>query len=168
MKSLKLLMFAGLASIAFCVASAQNTTSGSKANSAGALIDLVADSGFYDQQAGRAVYEGNVRATQGLATIWADKVTITLKNNAADSIEATSKSSKKLVRFEYKGKKQPIKGQGRKALYQVSSKTVTLSGNAKIEQGKDVIKGNKLSYNLTKEVIKGSRVRMSFLPNSKK
>ncbi len=135
-------------------------------DSASQPIDLVADSGFYDQMAGVAVYEGNVRAKQGAATIWADKVTITLKNNAADSIVASSQNGK-LVRFEYLGDKKPIRGQGQKAVYKVPTKMVELSGNAQIVQGQDVVKGNKLIYDLAKEIIQGSRVRMTFLPGSK-
>lgn len=133
-------------------------------DSASMPIDLVADSGYYDQVAGIAVYEGNVKIAQGASTIWADKIKVTLKNNAAQLIEATS-NGKGLVKFVYKGEKQPIKGQGNKATYKVPSKTVTLTGNAKVEQGKDVVKGNSLTYDLAKEVIKGSRVRMTFLPS---
>ncbi len=54
-------------------------------------IDVVADKGSYDQQAGIAIYEGNVKITQGIATIWADKVTVILKNNTAERIEADGK-----------------------------------------------------------------------------
>lgn len=129
-------------------------------------IDLQADSGYFDQQAGRAVYEGNVKVTQGVATIWAHKITIMMNNNTAERIEADSNKSKP-VRFEYNGEKHPIKGQGQKAVYRVANKTVTLSGNAKVEQGKDVITGSKLTYDLSKEVIKGSRVRMTFQPGKK-
>ncbi|PID63765.1 MAG: lipopolysaccharide transport periplasmic protein LptA [Gammaproteobacteria bacterium] len=156
---MKYLLFATTLALAPALVCAQN-------KSATMPIDLVADSGFYDQMAGIAVYEGNVRAKQGDATIWAHKITITLKNNAADVIEAIG-NKKSLVRFEFKGDKQPIKGQGQKATYQVPKKIVTLSQNAKIEQGKDLIKGNKLTYDLSKEIIRGSRVQMTFLPNKK-
>ncbi len=123
-------------------------------------IDVVADKGSYDQQAGFAIYEGNVKITQGVATIWADKVTVILKNNTAERIEADGKPTK----FDYRGEKQPIKGSASHVVYEVLSKTVELSGNAVITQGKDNIKGSRLSYNLDKEVIEGSRVKMTFQP----
>lgn len=126
-------------------------------------IDLVADKGSYDQVAGVAVYEGNVKITQGIATIWADKVTIILKNNAAERIEADGKPAK----FEYIGDQQPIRGKAKHTVYEVADKTVTLTGDAEITQGKDVIKGKQLSYQLDKEIIKGSRVKMSFQPDKK-
>lgn len=128
-------------------------------------IDVEADGGTYDQLAGLAVYSGNVKVTQGVSTIWAHKLTIVLKNNTAERLEAEG-NSKKTVRFEYKGKKQPIVGTGQKVVYHVPKKTVTLSGNAQVLQGKDVIKGNQLTYNLDKELIEGSRVKMTFLPKN--
>lgn len=126
-------------------------------------IDLIADKGSYDQQAGVAVYEGNVKVVQGIATIWADKLTIYLKNNTAERIEAIGNP----VEFEYKGEKQPVYGEGKKVIYDVLPKVVSLSGNALVKQGKDTIKGTKLTYDLVKENIAGSRVQMSFLPAQK-
>ncbi len=61
-------------------------------------------------------------------------------------------------------RKQPIKGSAAHVVYEVLSKTVELTGNAVITQGKDSIKGNRLSYNLDKEIIEGSRVKMTFQP----
>lgn len=135
-------------------------------DSSGMPIDLEADSGYFNQLAGRAVYEGNVKVTQGVATIWAHKITITMKNNTAERLEAVG-NGKKPVRFKYTGNKQPINGQGNKVVYQVPNKIVTMTGNAKVEQGKDVIKGKTLTYDLSKEIIKGSRVRMTFQPSKK-
>lgn len=140
------------------VSFAQDGQSGAK--SSAMPIDLVADKGTYDQATGLAVYEGNVKVTQGIATIWADKLTIILKNNTAERIEAIGSP----VKFEYLGDKQPIKGRGNKAIYEVVNKTITLTGNAVVEQGKDVVKGSELMYNLDKEIIRGSRVKMTFLP----
>lgn len=139
---------------------AEQTDASSKSSSM--PIDLVADKGSYDQLAGLAVYEGNVRVTQGISTIWADKITIILKNNAAESVEAIGKP----VKFEYLGDKQPIKGQGQKAIYNVVEKIITLSGEAVVTQGEDVIKGSQLTYHLDKELIKGDRVKMTFLPKN--
>ncbi|PIE39971.1 MAG: lipopolysaccharide transport periplasmic protein LptA [Gammaproteobacteria bacterium] len=129
-------------------------------------IDVEADTGTYDQLAGLAVYSGNVKVNQGVATIWAHKLTVILKHNTAERLEAEG-NSKAPVRFEYKGNKQPIVGKGEKVVYTVVDKIVTLSGNAVVQQGQDIIKGNQLTYNLQKEVIGGSRVKMTFLPGNK-
>lgn len=133
------------------------------AQESGQAIDLVADKGSYDQQAGIAVYEGNVKVTQGVATFWADKLTIYLKNNTAERIEAVGKP----VKFNYKGEKQPIDGEGNHVVYKVLPKIVSLSGNAVVKQGKDTIKGKTLTYDLGKETIGGTRVKMTFLPAKK-
>lgn len=124
------------------------------------LIDLVADKGSYDQQKGIAVYEGNVKVTQGVATFWADQLTIYLKNNTAERIEAKGQP----VKFHYQGEKQPIDGEGQTVSYEILPKIVTLSGQAIVKQGQDTIEGNTLTYDLNKETIGGTRVRMTFLP----
>ncbi len=123
-------------------------------------IALEADEGTYDQQAGMAVYKGNVKVTQGVSTIWADKLTIVLKDNAAERIEATGNP----VKFKYAGDKQPITGQGKQAIYDVTDKIITLAGGAVVKQGTDMVKGDRLTYHLDKEIIRGKRVRMTFLP----
>lgn len=123
-------------------------------------IDLVADKGNYDPVAGLAVYEGNVVVTQGVATMRADKLTIYLVNNAAERLEVEGKPAK----FEYKGDKQPIYGEGLQGIYYVVEKKIKLSGNAMVKQGEDVVKGNVLTYNVDSEIITGNRVKMTFLP----
>lgn len=123
-------------------------------------IDLTADKGSYDQQKGIAVYEGNVKVTQGVATFWADKLTIYLKNNTAERIEAKGEP----VKFHYQGEKQPIDGEGQLVTYDILPQVVTLSGQAIVKQGQDTIQGKVLTYDLTKETIGGTQVRMTFLP----
>ncbi len=132
----------------------------SAAGSSEMPIDLEADDATYDQLAGLAVYKGNVKVTQGASTIWADKLTVVLKDDAAERIEAVGNP----VKFKYAGDKQPIDGQGKQAIYKVTEKIITLSGNAFVRQGTDIVKGDKLTYNLDKEIIQGKRVRMTFKP----
>ncbi|PIE45319.1 MAG: lipopolysaccharide transport periplasmic protein LptA [Gammaproteobacteria bacterium] len=126
-------------------------------------IDLVADSGSYDQLAGIAIYQGNVVLTQGVSTIWADKLSVFVKDNAAERVEATGYP----VKFEYKGKEQPITGSGNRIVYHVKTEVITLSGNAVVRQGKDTVRGNQLTYNLRKEIVGGQRIKMTFLPKKK-
>lgn len=160
MHRLTYVFFAIFCLLSTFVAAAQDTT-----DSSALPIDLEADEGTYDQLAGLAVYSGNVKIKQGASTIWAEKLTIILKNNAAERLEAEGNNNTP-VRFEYQGNKQPINGKGDKVVYLVPKKTVTLSGNAEVTQGSDVIKGNQLTYDLAKEVIDGSRVKMTFLPSN--
>ncbi len=144
----------------FFIATTAIAAGNKAADSTDMPIDLEADSGTYDQIAGLATYEGNVKVTQGVSTIWADKLTIVLKDNVAQRIEATGNP----VKFKYKGDKQPIDGQGKQALYEVASKTITLTGDAIVKQGIDVVKGTKLTYHLDQEIIQGRRVKMTFQP----
>lgn len=154
----KLLLFVCLF-ITTAVVQAQDAAADNQASTA-MPIDLVADKGTYDQLAGLAVYEGNVKVTQGVSTIWADKLVVVLKDNAAERIEATGKP----VKFQYLGDKQPIYGQAKEALYQVIDKTITLTGEAEVKQGEDIVKGTRLTYHLDAEIIQGQRVKMTFQP----
>ncbi|MBS9777470.1 MAG: lipopolysaccharide transport periplasmic protein LptA [Gammaproteobacteria bacterium] len=123
-------------------------------------IDLIADKASYNQDTGIATYAGNIKVTQGSSTIWADKLTVTIKNNSAEILEASGNP----VKFEYQGKRQPVRGKALKVTYKIADKTITLSGSAEITQGKDKVRGALLAYNLDKETIRGSRVKMTFLP----
>lgn len=123
-------------------------------------IGLVADKGYYDQQTGLAVYEGNVVVTQKEMVIWSDKLTILLTDGAAQHIEAEGD----LVKFEYKGQEKLIKGHAKRVDYEVADKQVTLTGNAMVMQGSDKILGDKLTYNLENKRIGGSRIKMTFSP----
>lgn len=153
-------LFFGLFCLLSAPAFSQDSTDSSRLP-----IDVEADHGTYDQLAGLAIYTGNVKIRQGASTIWAHKLTIVLKNNTAERLEAEG-NQKAPVRFEYQGDKQPISGKGQSAVYHVPKKTVTLSGQAEVQQGTDIVKGNKLTYNLGKEIIEGSRVKMTFLPKN--
>ncbi len=126
-------------------------------------IDVIADSGSYDQLKQIAIYQGNVEVTQGVSTIFADKITVHFKNNEAEEIIAIGKP----LKFVFKGDKLPIYGEGNNAKYIILSKTITLKGNAVITQGEDIIKGDTLTYDLLKEKIKGKRLRMTIQPAGK-
>ncbi|MPV86363.1 lipopolysaccharide transport periplasmic protein LptA [Ostreibacterium oceani] len=143
--------------------SSDSTSSDSTSSDSTSLpIDLTADKGSYDQLAGVAIYEGNVKVTQGVSTIWADKLTIYLTNNAVERMVATGQPAK----FEYLGQQQPILGQGNTVEYTILDKIVTLTDNAQVEQGSDVIRGATLTYDLSQEIIGGSRVEMTFQPRT--
>lgn len=158
-KNTAILLLSAALSVPTLYAQDKNTAT---AKSSTLPIDLVADKGSYDQLAGIAVYEGNVKVTQGVSTIWADKLTIILKNNAAERIEGIGNP----VKFKFVGDKQPVYGEAKQAVYQVVTKKVTLTGDAVVKQGTDVVKGSVLTYNLDSEIIEGSRVKMTFMPKN--
>ncbi len=129
-------------------------------NNASLPIDIVADSGSYDQQAGVAIYEGNVTISQGIATIKSDRLEIILINNQVAKMIATGKPAT----IDYKGEKQPIYGEGNTLTYLVSEKKLELTDNALVRQGEDEIIGSKLAYELDKEKITGERVKLTLQP----
>lgn len=140
-----------------------NSTTGSDAattSNASLPIDIVADSGSYDQQAGIAIYEGNVTISQGVATIHSDRLEIILVNNQVAKMIAIGRPAT----IDYQGEKQPIYGEGNTLTYLVTEKTLELTENALVRQGEDEIIGSKLSYELDKEKITGERVKLTLQP----
>lgn len=136
-----------------------NETSTEQSN-ASLPIDITADSGSYDQQAGYAIYEGNVIINQGVATIHSDKLEIILVDNQVEKMIATGTPAT----IDYQGEKQPIYGEGNTLTYLVTEKTLQLTNNALVRQGKDEITGSKLSYQLDEEKITGERVKLILQP----
>lgn len=123
-------------------------------------IDIVADSGSYDQQAGIAIYEGNVVISQGVATIHSDRLEIILVDNQVAKMIAIGKPAT----IDYQGETQPIYGEGNTLTYLVTEKTLELTDNALVRQGEDEIVGSKLTYQLDKEKITGERVKLTLQP----
>lgn len=154
------ILFVSVMNLAFAKDATSKATKKKDEQQSDMPIDLAADKGFYDQKTGVAVYEGNVVVEQAEMKVWSDKLVILLKEGAAEHIEAEGKP----VKFEYKGQDELIKGQAKRVDYEVVTTLVTLTGNAVVTQGDDKVTGDKLTYNLEKETIGGSRIKMTFQP----
>lgn len=132
-------------------------------------INLQAESGEYDANAGVATYTGNVVITQGEMNVKGDKVVIKMVNNSVNSIEAWGKPATFHYVPQPRNKKQepPIDGRSSYMKYSVPNSTVFMQGNAFVIQDKNETKGNTITYDLKKEKVKGTKVNMTLIPQKK-
>jgi lipopolysaccharide export system protein LptA len=136
-------------------------------------IDLEADSVELDEGKELSIYNGNVVLKQGTLQLQADKVTVHHKGAKPMRVEADGRP----VRFQQLPDKstQPVKGEALKAVYDVDSAELLLSGNAVLSQGRDTFRSDRITYDRVKSVIKGGaaakgkeRVRITVDPKGRK
>ena len=127
-------------------------------------INLKADSGEYDANAGIATYTGNVVVTQGEMNLKGDKIVIRLQEGKIHSIESWGKPTT----FHYvPAKEPPIDGSGQYMKYTVPTSTVEIDKNAHVKQDKNETRADHLTYNLKQERVSGRGVNMTFQPKTK-
>ncbi|UJF24599.1 lipopolysaccharide transport periplasmic protein LptA [Suttonella sp. R2A3] len=127
-------------------------------------IDLVANHGEYDANAGIATYTGDVVVTQGEMRLTGDKVVLHTEEGEVIKIESWGK----LATFHYVPQEDPpIDGKGGYMRYTVQNALIYIEGNAYVKQEKNETYGDTLTYDLNKEFITGERVQMSFTPKTK-
>jgi len=107
---------------------------------------IQADRMVFKEAEGVTVFSGHVHFSQPqqAISILADKVTILSKDKNVVRIEASGDP----VRFRHEGRAQPIKGEARELLYNAARDRVTLRGDAEVQTGKDLIRGQRIEYDL--------------------
>ena len=127
-------------------------------------INLKADSGEYDANAGIATYTGNVVVTQGEMNLKGDKIVIRLQEGKIHSIESWGKPTT----FHYvPAKEPPIDGSGQYMKYTVPTSTVEIDKNAHVIQDKNETRADHITYDLKREHVTGRGVNMTFQPKTK-
>lgn len=124
-------------------------------------ITLEADSAQYDHVTGKSTYTGNVIVTQGTMRLDADSATVVFENGDILRMEATGKPTK----FHYQAThdKPPIDGVGHKIVYNVPKATVVVTGKASFTQGGDRFNGERIEYDLNKDLVKANGGRIKFI-----
>ena len=136
-------------------------------------IRIQADSAVVTEKQGLSIYKGNVSIVQG--TLRIDAETVEIKSQDRIILEVLARSdggSKKLAKFKQTlnngvGK---IVAEAKKISYKVQEGQLTLNGQAKLEQKKDVFSGETLFYDMTEGSVNlesGSskgRVNMTISP----
>ena len=115
-------------------------------------IQLEANRGQLDQKTGVSVYEGNVVITQGSMRLAADTVTIHVKNNNFERMEAVGNPVN--LRYKPTVSKPEIQGTSKQVEYNVSDAKVVMTGNARLVQGQDVFTGDRMEYDLKQDVVR--------------
>lgn len=115
-------------------------------------IHLEANRGQLDQKTGVSVYEGNVIITQGSMRLTADTVTIYVKDNNFQRMEATGAPVS--LRYRPTADKPEIQGASQRVEYDVAGAKVIMSGGAKLTQGQDTFTGERVEYDLKGDVVR--------------
>ncbi len=127
-------------------------------------IQLEASRGQLDQKSGVSVYEGNVVISQGSMRLTADTATIHVKDGGFQRMEATGNPA--TLRYKPAVDKPEIQGTSRRVEYDVASAKVTMSGGARLTQGRDVFTGERVEYDLKNDVVRargaGANGRIQF------
>jgi lipopolysaccharide export system protein LptA len=131
---------------------------------------------YFDQEQ-KLVYSGSVIVTNGPSTLKASRITIFLEGKGAAAAGATSNDRVKHIEADgpvtLVSKDQV--GTGDHGSYDKAENKVYLSGNVTLTQGDNIVKGERLVYDVTSGVAsiqgggaQGGRVRSTFMPGSAK
>ena len=112
-------------------------------------IELAADSVDIDESKGMSIYRGNVDLRQGSMHLRADVVTVHQNNRKLTKIIAEGRP----VKFRQATDKGLVKGEARRAEYEVSSENLVMIGDAVLTQGKDSMRSDRIVYDPVKSVV---------------
>mgnify|MGYP000253506870 CR=1 FL=1 len=134
-------------------------------------IDVDASSATFDDATGTTVLTGAVNVVQGTMTIKASKMVI--HRNKQGDVTKMVATGKPAFFTQQQQKGQPhSKAWGAQMLYSIANQTVTITGNARVEQLHDKINSEKIVYLMDKAIVKASggkqRVKMVLQPKGKK
>ncbi len=148
-----------------------------------APIEIVSDALEVLQNENKAIFTGNVIATQNDVNMRADKMTVFYKQSGGDDSASTEGSmGKGIDHIVSEGNvifTSPTEtAQGDQSIYTVATDTIDLTGNVFLTRDKNMLKGTKMVYNLKtgRSVLTGGvsgntgggRVRGLFVPGDKK
>jgi len=132
-------------------------------------IELEADRAQYNQNTGISVYEGSVIVTQGSMRLTADTMTMRTEESAIQTVEAVGNPA--TFRYKPAVDKEEIHGVGQRVNYDAATGLIIVTEKARFTQGQDVFTGERVEYDLNKDVVKaggndGSRVKFIIQPKS--
>ncbi len=136
-------------------------------------IQLTADSAEIDDKKGISVYIGKVFLKQGSLEVEADKLTIYSDEQGVSQMIAVGRPVK--FRQQPKPKDPLTKGYALKMEYDVAADHATFIEKAKLLQGGDTFKGDRIEFDIGKDVVSAfsdskdpkDRVQMVIQPRKK-
>lgn len=108
-------------------------------------IKIKADSVSINEKTGVSLYKGNVIFTQGSLILKGDKVVIHQLGGSVSEIIVTGKPA--TFQQQQDTKKELVNAKAGKMKFVTKDERVYLSQNASVEQGENLLKGNKIEYN---------------------
>jgi lipopolysaccharide export system protein LptA len=138
-----------------------------------APVEVEADQLDLDDDAGTAVYTGNVDIRQGSMRLTGDRVEIQ-RNDDGELSRATSTGDRAYIEQQPNPDEPRVRGWGRTVIYHVAERRVELIDRAELHQGGDTFDGGYLEYFLDRRVVQArsdaedvedrQRVRMTLDP----
>ena len=133
-------------------------------------IELSADYADIDESRGVSVYRGDVDLQQGSLRLLADEVTV----HHVERKPARMVAEGRPVKFQQQSDKGLVRGEARRAEYEVNTENLVLIGDAVVVQGKDTMRSDRIIYDRVRSVVKAGaaakgkeRVRISIQPPAK-
>jgi lipopolysaccharide export system protein LptA len=134
-------------------------------------LQIEADKAFFDQNAGIAIYEGNVIAKQGSIHIEASylKVTTDTTTNQFNRLDATGMPAKFSQQVDLEG--NMMESHGDTILYRTTDAMLELSGTSYVKRIGDEIRADYIQYNIDAGTFRAEkqttgRVTMTLQPQS--
>lgn len=144
-------------------------------------VEITADSLEVLQEESKAIFTGDVQAKQGDLDIRAEKMTVYYKKDGKEQKNDANKISKVEIDKNVFISTPGETAKGNKGIYDVDAGMITLEGDVTLTSLKNIVKGQKLVYNLKtgqSKIISNSsdsknaggkkeRVRGVFVPSGK-
>lgn len=114
-------------------------------------IHIKADRVSLDERRGVSHYTGNVRLTQGTLTILSDTMTVYQANRQLQRVVIDGDPARYTQMPD--NAKQPVKARARQMVYRSQQGTLTLEGQAHVEQEGSTFSGQHIVYDIDKDQI---------------
>ena len=114
-------------------------------------IEIASQQSFLDRIARRSVYRGNVLITQGSLELKAEEMQIDASNGEDNEIFVATGSPAEYSQQQENG--SMVHARANKIEYHRATRTLTLEGNAEVEQNSSSVKGNSIVFNMELEQI---------------
>lgn len=135
-------------------------------------IDIVADSVDIDEAKGTSTYTGHVEINQGSIRLRADKVVVEHKPGQPRKVKATGEPAE--FRQLPDKSKEYVTGTAKQLQYRLDSEELVLTGDARLNQGKDHFRSDRIVYDRVRAVVKAGaaaqgkdRVRVTIQPEQR-
>ncbi len=164
-----------LAPLGLAIAAIAATPALALEGDAEAPVEVVADQLDLDDNAGTAIYTGDVEIQQGSMQLTGDRVEIQ-RNAEGQLTRATANGDRAYIEQQPSPDAPLVRGWGRTVIYHVAERRVELIDRAELHQGGDTFDGAYLEYFLDRQVVQArsetegveerQRVRMTLQPEN--
>jgi lipopolysaccharide export system protein LptA len=155
MRSVGIILAASLAVVAGAAAAQvqqQGSVSALKGHNGNAPVDVTADRIEVQDRADRAIFAGNVHATQAEMTLETERLTVAYSNKPGGAGASPGSNGVQIHRLDAAGgvvvRSPSETAKGDFGIYDLDRKLVTLIGNVTLTQGRNIVNGQRLVINL--------------------